>query len=717
MTEPVKRWARARMAPSTWTQLTDATTRLAAEGRAAVTAARGWVSFGTEHATSFRSARIDPWRVVLAIISVALPALALALLTPDLHFGLPAILLLSVAFSTYVADWFGGATALFVGTLCLDLVFADPELSFTPPDSPQSLFVLVVYLAAGASLIGMIEHLKHDRASARLEAAAMRAGNAALSAVELAAASRPAGDVDAYFQVLDSLLTAMVRVNRASVGALYLVDDSRTRLVRVAAYGEIEDAPPVDAVQLPIEQGFGGRLARERRPALVHQFNDDAEVEDVVATNPHLRSVAGVPLIDASDRVIGVAWVGLYVRHHFSPTTVARLEALAHRAVAFLEAAKLADAQEELLDRVQYHHRRLQAVIQTMPEAVMVVRPPHGTIVTSNAAAQRMFGIPPSAYPFMMRASQLSVRSADGGNGDDQPIVRAMAHGETVTGAELVVVQGDGSELPVIASAAPLHAEDGSLDAVVGVFQDVRPLKDAQRLRDEFISIVSHELRSPLTPIRGFAQLVARDIESTGGDRRHVEWLRILQRHADRMTRLIDDLLDVSRLRAGRLETRPDHVDVVEICQGVVSSRQTTTSDHTIGLTTEHAHIDAVLDGDRIYQVIDNLVGNAIKYTEKGTIRVELTLPDTQPETLSIRVSDEGSGISRSDRESLFSPFYRSKQATDSAVPGLGLGLFICRELIVAHGGQIEVSDAPGGGASFTVVLPTGVPTPQRLSA
>ncbi|MBA2277585.1 MAG: PAS domain-containing sensor histidine kinase, partial [Chloroflexia bacterium] len=413
---------------------------------------------------------------------------------------------------------------------------------------------------------------------------------------------------------------------------------------------------------------------------------------------------------------VGVAWVGLYVPHHFYPTTVARLEALAHRTVAFLEAAKLADAQGELLDRVQHHHRRLQSVIQAMPEAVMVVRPPNGAIVTSNAAAQRLFGITPSAYPFMMRVTQLNVRTASGDN-EPQPIVRALSDGEIVTGVELQVIQRDGSELPVVASAAPLHAEDGTIDAVVGIFQDVRPLKDAQRLRDEFISIVSHELRSPLTPIRGFAQLVARELEFAGGHERHVDWLQTLQRHVDRMTRLIDDLLDVSRLRAGRLETRPAHVDVIEICRSVVASRQATTGDHTVSLESKLDHIDAVLDGDRIYQVVDNLVGNAIKYTSGGTITVAVNLALHQPETLSITVSDQGEGIASSDRESLFNPFYRSREAAASALPGLGLGLFICSELVHAHGGQIDVADAPDGGARFSISLPTGTTATQRLTA
>lgn len=713
MGEAVKRWARARMAPSTWSQLSHAGARASSAAESASRSMAG----ASQRLTWMTTQPLEPWRLIFAAVSVLLPAVALRLLPEEMHVGVPALLLVSLVLSTYVADIIGGVVAMVVGAISLDLMFGAPDFDFFPPDSPRSTFTLATYLFVGVALIGMVERLKRDRASARLEAAAMRAGNAALNAVELAAASRPAGDVDAYVGVLESLLTAMARVNRASVGALYLVDESGQTLTRAAVYGETDDAYPIDVDTLSLQSGFAGRLARERRPVILHQFDNMIDIDDVLTTNRHVKSVAGVPLIGPSDRVVGVAWVGLYVRHHFSPTTIARLESLAHRTVAFLEAAKLADAQEELLGRVQHHHRQLQSVVQTIPEAVMVVRPPHGSIVTSNAAAQRMFGIAPSAHPFMLRANQLKVRVPEGGNVDEQPILRTLATNETITGVELLVTQRDGSELPVVASAAPLFTEDGTIDAVVGVFQDVRPLKDAQRLRDEFISVVSHELRSPLTPIRGFTQLVARQLEFEGSHEQQLEWLRITQRHVDRMTRLIDDLLDVSRLRAGRLETKPDHVDVVEICRGVVASRQPSTDKHTVTLTAEVDHLDAILDGDRIHQVVDNLVGNAIKYTDGGTIAVGVSQPRDRPGSLVITVSDQGPGIASSERESLFAPFYRSPEASASALPGLGLGLFICHELVVAHGGQIAVDDAPGGGARFTITLPIGDVGTQRLTA
>jgi signal transduction histidine kinase len=288
-------------------------------------------------------------------------------------------------------------------------------------------------------------------------------------------------------------------------------------------------------------------------------------------------------------------------------------------------------------------------------------------------------------------------------------MLEAMEDGVTVTGVELVVRGPGGQAIPVVASAAPLLTDDGDVDAVVGVFQDVSPLKEAERLRDEFISVVSHELRSPLTPIRGFAQIIARDLEKEGNHDQHVAWLHTLQVHTDRLTRLVDDLLDVSRMRAGRLQVLRERVDVVDICRAIVESKRASQATHEVTLRTDLEHLPAELDGDRIHQVVDNLVSNAIKYTEGGTVTIGLATVGPN-EDIRITVSDEGRGIPTHERESLFSAFYRARSANESAVPGLGLGLFIVRELVQAHDGTVSVDEAPGGGAQFIIELPRRIP-------
>ncbi len=699
------------MDPKTWDRLRHAGAASMRTIGAGAVAARRWVSIGSEHVTDMRAARFEPWRLLFAAVVAILPALLLSLVEIHGVVTIPVVvLLMAVGLSTYVADWLGGVTALVVSAISLDLLFIGQERTFDAWATGRSLATMLGFIAGAGAVIVTIEHLKYDRARARLEVAALRAANTALSAVEIAAAQRPPGDQAAYLHVLAAILEAMVRVNRASAGALYLVDGQTASLVRAAVYGgDIADDDPLfpSVSDIDVDAGFAGRIARERRPIAIYDTREDPDSFDVTATHPHLRSAVGVPLVDTADRLVGVAWVGLFLPYRFGQTAIARLNALASRTIAFMEAARLADDQDELLDRVQDHYRRLQAVIQTIPEAVMVARPPHGTIVASNAAAQRMFGVHLDGPPGSRRADRLRVVGGPEAT-DEIPIVRALREGTVITGVELSVRLNDGTVIPVVAAAAPLWAEDGTIDAVVGIFQDVGPLKEAERLRDEFISVVSHELRSPLTPIRGFAQIVARELQREGGHDQQVTWLNNLQRQVDRITRLVDDLLDVSRLRAGRLKIIRARTDLVAVCVSVSESWNAAAQHHTVALDVPPHPVYAIVDGDRIHQVLDNLVGNAVKYANPGLISLAMTETAGRGEeaTVEIRVIDTGPGISLPDREAVFTPFYRARSATESAVPGLGLGLYISSELIQEHDGTLSVTSTPEGGSCFAITLP-----------
>ncbi|MBA3276126.1 MAG: GAF domain-containing protein [Chloroflexia bacterium] len=730
MFEKPQKWARARMAPETWERLRQSTAGLSGSLNRGASASRRWVTIGSEHVTSMRSARFEPWRIILAALAVFIVALIFSPLEGQGLDTVPALLLLvCVGLSTYMADWVGGVTASVVSLICLDVFFIGDTPALDSLPMAQSFVIMAVFALASAAAVATIEHLKYDRANARLEAASLRAANTALSAVEIAAAQRPPGDQPAYVNVLATILTAMVRVNRASTGALYLLDAPSSTLIRAAAYGEVREAEldgESSRFDVAVGSGLAGRVALERRPIAVFDTLAEEDIEDILETNPHARSVVGVPLIDPSDKLVGVAWVGLYVPYRFGLTAIARLTALANRTIAFMEAARLADDQGELLDRVQDHYRRLQAVIQTIPEAVMVARPPHGAIVASNAAAQRMFGVDLDGPSETRRADRLRL-SGTPDSEFENPILQSLRQGVVVTGVELTVRQTDGTTIPVVASAAPLRDDDGTIDAVVGIFQDVAPLKEAERLRDEFVSVVSHELRSPLTPIRGFAQVVARDLQREGNHEQHVAWLLTLQQHVDRMTRLVDDLLDVSRLRAGRLKIVRAPTDVVGICRSVVDSWNATSTRHEVKLVTDRETEEIQIDGDRIYQVLDNLVGNAVKYANDGPIVVavgDASLAGT-PRAIGIDIIDEGPGIHANDRDAVFTPFFRARNASQSAVPGLGLGLYISNELIREHGGAITVSETATGGSCFAVTLPLpdrprrsplGFEEPVRLS-
>lgn len=713
----MKQWARARMTPEMWTRIGTTIEKSGQIVQRSGTEVRHWASVGSDTVTSFRTPRIEPWRLIFAVGVVLLPLVILSVLPFEVPMAvLVAVLLALILLSTYAADWIGGLTSAVSSVVALDMLFLGVRNRFDFWHDINTTWTLVFFLVTAVALIILTEGLKHELAIAKIEASALRAANTAFYSVEIAAAQRPAGDSEAFVGVLQMILTAMVRVNRASAGAIFLVDGPNRSLVHAATYGSEDESASVVGESpnrvIPIDFGFVGRVAAERRPVVISNISSDEDVADIIAINPHVRSVVGVPIFDGQDALAGVAWVGLYVPYRFTQTSQARLQALAYRTIAFMEAARLADQQVEELGRVQDSHRRLQAVIQTMPEAVMVIRPPHGQIVTSNAAAQNLFGLnKPGSALNIRRIDQLRITPDPPELDIELPMVQAMRDGTTVTSVELIVKTLDGRDVPVVASAAPLVTEDNEIDAVVGVFQDVSPLKEAERLRDEFISVVSHELRSPLTPIRGFAQVISRDLTREGGHEQHIKWLKTLELHTDRLTRLVDDLLDVSRMRAGRLSVLHEDVDLVEIANAVVESKQTGQSTHKVVLNTELEHLPARVDQDRIIQVLDNLIGNAIKYTDGGIVSVDLGVDD---DVIHISVADEGRGIPERDREALFNAFYRTRDANESAVPGLGLGLYIVQELVQAHDGAIYIDEAPGGGSRFNIELPR--PETESLS-
>jgi PAS domain S-box-containing protein len=654
-------------------------------------------------------ARIQPWRLILGALAVLIPATLLALLAPEMPVSTPGIVLLAaVAFSAYLADWLGGLTALGFATLFLSFFFLGDETGFQLPNSGADRIGFVTTVVCGFGIVWLIERVKQESEDSRRIAFAARAAANALASMERTATPRASHNEDDRQRFLASVLNAMVRVNRAHAGALFLHDVQRGCLVMTASYGLGSDEAEI-LQTVSSDDELLGAVAIERRPVIVPDMRFLARSTTSCLARTRLGAAIAVPMVGTDERVVGVALTGLLVRHRFSPTEVAKLEALATRAVSLIDAVDFADERELLLQRAHEARRRLELVIGTMPEAVVIAAPPDGRIVGYNAAAEEILG------PLASTDGQFEISSRlkfHGGEGDAKPLlphIAALESGEVISGIELIVTRPDGRETPVLASAAPIREPDGSIAAVVTVFRDIAALKEASRIKDEFVSVVSHELRSPLTPIRGFVQLVAKDLDREGGHGNHVVWLNSIAGHVDRMTRLVDDLLDVSRLKAGSLDIRPEPCDLVKICRDVVHAKTASAGDHRLELVAHSPAVRGEWDNDRLHQVLDNLLSNSIKYSPDGGVVTIDVAEDASTGEAVLTVSDKGSGISEADKARIFSPFFRTREATESQIAGLGLGLYICHELVAAHGGTIHAGNAKDGGASFTVRLPMKV--------
>lgn len=684
--------------------------------------ARDFVATAVHQARSaksrFRVARFNtgsvfadqPWRLGVGIVSVLVPAAVLAILAPDASVTTPGVVLLvAIAFSTYLADLVGGITSLVLSTLLLDLFFIGSRSDLGAPAADSEGTAFVITLLSGGVLIWLIQRIKLESKVDRRAAVAARAAAAALASVEAAVASHARGSMTSRSALNRSLLRAMVSINRGHFGVLLLTNAEDNDFYVAATYGfDGVDRPPRHASD--ISEHLIERIAMERRSRHIFDLASRPTLVGPALAAIRARAVIGVPLFDTDDRMLGIAVVGLLVPYRFTQTEIARLDALAARASAVLDAAVGIDERENALNSATSAKRWLERVIAMMPEAVVLAVPPDGRIVAENQAAVDLLGqlLGPEADGEIL--SRLSLPDGSPVAPESWPIRTAFETGNVVTGVEMVAHSPGGSAVPVLVSAAPVHEGDGQIVAVVTVFRNITSLKEASRLKDEFVSVVSHELRSPLTPIRGFVQLVAKDLAREGGHDAQVSRLHSIAGHVDRMTRLVDDLLDVSRLKSGTLEIRRQFVDLADLSEDVVRDRTATTSSHKFAFQRPEESIQGDWDPDRLYQVMDNLVGNAIKYSPPGgTITVSTGIDRDRGEA-TVTVADDGPGIGPEERERVFSAFYRTPDAEASHIAGLGLGLYICHELVAAHEGTIDVGDGPTGGAAFTIRLPLVTP-------
>jgi PAS domain S-box-containing protein len=231
-------------------------------------------------------------------------------------------------------------------------------------------------------------------------------------------------------------------------------------------------------------------------------------------------------------------------------------------------------------------------------------------------------------------------------------------------------------------------------------------LRELDRLKDEFIGLVSHELRTPLTSIIGYVELLkdarARDLD-TG------QFADVIQRNAERLLRLVGDLLFLSRMQSGAMRTDFRSVDLGDIATGAVAEIRPEAQRKHIGLSLSAAAVPRfAADPDRLSQLLGNLLSNAVKFTPEGG-RVAVTLGQEADQVV-LTVADTGIGVPVADRDRIFERFFRTEAATQRAIPGTGLGLTITKAIVDAHHGTITVGSNEAGGTTFTIRLPLRAP-------
>jgi signal transduction histidine kinase len=229
----------------------------------------------------------------------------------------------------------------------------------------------------------------------------------------------------------------------------------------------------------------------------------------------------------------------------------------------------------------------------------------------------------------------------------------------------------------------------------------VAALEELNRLKSEFISIASHELRTPMTTIMGFSELL---LEHDTPPETRQRWIAFINKESCQLSALIDDMLDVSRIETGRVVLRPRPVDLPAAVDEVLAQLAASAPSHTLSTDLAPAAGNLIADPEKLRQILTNLVSNAIKYSPNGG-RVGVTAR-LDGDRVNLAVSDEGVGIPPGYRERIFDRFQRVESAETRGIRGTGLGLYIVRHLVELHGGTIEVESEPGQGSTFRVSLP-----------
>lgn len=366
---------------------------------------------------------------------------------------------------------------------------------------------------------------------------------------------------------------------------------------------------------------------------------------------------------------------------------------------------------------------RLNAIIVSIPDGVMILDRA-GNLVQTNAAMTRLFeGEIPATIDQRREAWQTRLPDGSSMGSDGGPTFAALA-GEITTGYEVSIRTTTGRVVPVSVSGAPIRGRGGRIDGAVVVFHDITEVRRLQQAKDDFLSIASHELKTPLTSLRGYAQLLRQRLAPEAlTDPRASRYLATIDNQVRRMGELVDTLLDLSRLDAGRLQIRRRPFDLVPLVREIVAQLGELSPRHPMALSAEPASIVGDWDRERIEQIVVNLLTNAIRYTPGGgNVWIEVGIgpvPDAADRDsvlratceAFVRVRDEGIGIPPDQLEAIFGRFHRVHDGAlvgyAEAQRGMGLGLFISRELAARHGGRLEAaSSGTGQGATFTLFLP-----------
>ena len=499
--------------------------------------------------------------------------------------------------------------------------------------------------------------------------------------------------------VLQGVLDSACSLTGARYGVITLLDES----------GQVQDfvtsgLTPEEHrrfTELPERLKIFENLGRITEPLRLRDFHTHTRALGLPEFRPPFPVSSPLPFLASPIRHLGKSVGAFYVGEKEVEFTSEDEETL----VMFASQAALVIANARRYREEQRVRTDLETLIDTSPVGVLVFDARTGNVVSVNREARRIVSDlcePGGSAEQLLEV--LTFRRADGREVslEEFPLAQALGTSETVRAEEIVIEVPDGRSVTTLVNATPIRSEEGEIESVVVTLQDMTPLEELERLRAEFLGMVSHELQVPLASIRGSATTLLND-EPDLDPAEMRQFHRIIEQEAGRMRGLISDLLDVARIETGTLSVSPAPVEVASLVDEARSVFLSAGGRNTLHIDLPPDLPWVVADRRRIVQVLSNLLSNAARHSpESSAIRVAVVREGIH---MAFSVSDDGVGVPAERLPHLFRKF--SRFDGESGPEGSGLGLSICRGIVEAHGGRIRAeSEGPNLGSRFTFTIP-----------
>jgi GAF domain-containing protein len=532
-------------------------------------------------------------------------------------------------------------------------------------------------------------------------------------------------------RVLNRALVLVLEAVKSEQGSIFMLDQQtgkifhRAMLLPESERGE-ETLPP-GGVLTPFRRGEGlaGQVLASKQPSIIDDLVLHARSMELEDYERQYRSVLAMPLI-VSDEALGVLILYHSETEFFTREHLRLVEAAAAQVAAAINNAELyryvresANRLGQMIKTQQVETTKTEAILEGVADGVMVTDP-DGLVIRFNAAAEHILSTPRAQ---VLGRSIEELGGLYGASGTtwlkavDSWIVEPSQSGENVLLSDRLELE----DRIVSVRLSPV-AVQGEFLGTVSLFRDITQEVEVERAKSEFVSTVSHELRTPMTSVKGYADLLV--LGAAGDLNEHQKrFLSIIKNSADRLTMLVNDLLDIGRIDTDRIELKLKEVELASAVEIVVESLKGRSRDKRQELITEiPQNLPAVwADQDRLIQILTNLVSNAQQYTPTGgQVRLKAAAckdAGTGAEMVKISVSDDGIGITPEDQAKIFDRFFRADHPMVQETAGTGLGLSITQSLVLMHGGRLWVESEPGKGSTFEFTLPRVLENKSQLEA